>query len=201
MTGYSIVVLDEMISELGEERTKNILSSFSCPLNKDVENFLKHKAIEFSKQGLSKTHLVFASKNNSVVLVGYFTLALKYINATRSSLSSSYKKRLKKFSQYDPDIKEYIMPSPLIGQLGKNFTDGYNKLISGDELLGMALEKIGNIHGLAGGKTAYLECEDKQCLIDFYTRHNFKKLALRQLERDETNLQGEYLVQMIKYFK
>lgn len=39
--------LGEMLEKLGEDKTKEILSSFSCPLNADVEKFLKHKAIEF----------------------------------------------------------------------------------------------------------------------------------------------------------
>ena len=43
--------LSEVISQLGEDDAKHILSSFSCPLNLDVENFLKTKAIEFSKRG------------------------------------------------------------------------------------------------------------------------------------------------------
>lgn len=39
MTGYGLVNLKDMIQELGEGRTKEILSEFSCPLNKDVEFF------------------------------------------------------------------------------------------------------------------------------------------------------------------
>ncbi|HBE8542627.1 TPA: N-acetyltransferase, partial [Clostridioides difficile] len=49
MSGYLIVNLSNMLGELEEEEVKKILSSFSCPLNKDVEDFLKNKAIEFSK--------------------------------------------------------------------------------------------------------------------------------------------------------
>ena len=45
MTGYGLVNLKDMIQELGEGRTKEILSEFSCPLNKDVEFFLHCKAI------------------------------------------------------------------------------------------------------------------------------------------------------------
>ena len=47
-----------MIQELGEGRTKEILSEFSCPLNKDVEFFLHCKAIEFARQGIAQTQLV-----------------------------------------------------------------------------------------------------------------------------------------------
>ena len=61
MTGYKIVNLKMMIEELGEDRAKAILSQFSCPLNKDVEQFLRTKAISFAKQGWAQTHLVMAS--------------------------------------------------------------------------------------------------------------------------------------------
>ena len=61
MSGYLIVNLSNMLGELEEEEVKKILSSFSCPLNKDVEEFLKNKAIEFSKQGLASTHLFHSS--------------------------------------------------------------------------------------------------------------------------------------------
>lgn len=61
MTGYGLVNLKDMVQELGEERTKEILSEFSCPMNKDVEFFLHCKAIEFAKQGIAQTQLVFTS--------------------------------------------------------------------------------------------------------------------------------------------
>ena len=51
--------LCNILDQLGEDETKNILSSFSCPINKDIENFIKYKAIEFSKRTTAKTHLVF----------------------------------------------------------------------------------------------------------------------------------------------
>ena len=50
--------LSDLLDQLGEDEVKVILSSFSCPLNADVERFLREKAIEFSKRGFSKTHLV-----------------------------------------------------------------------------------------------------------------------------------------------
>ena len=52
MTGYRIVNLKHVIDEFGEDRTKAILSDFSCPLNQDVEKFIKEKAIEFTSRGL-----------------------------------------------------------------------------------------------------------------------------------------------------
>lgn len=61
MAGFTIVSLGDMIQTLGESKVKLILSKFSCPKNADVQYFLHSKAIEFEKQTMSKTHLVYAS--------------------------------------------------------------------------------------------------------------------------------------------
>ena len=79
MNGFIIVNLLDLIDKYGEEHVKNkILSDFSCPANKDVEKFLLVKSIEFAKQWLSQTHLVFCSFQGKLVIAGYFTLANKY---------------------------------------------------------------------------------------------------------------------------
>ena len=89
--------------------------------NKDVETFLKNKAVLFDKQGFSKTHLIYTSYKNEMVLVGYYALAHKsFVIKSSSKVSSSLKKRIAKFGQYDKDLKQYVVSAPLIGQLGKN---------------------------------------------------------------------------------
>ena len=205
MTGYRVVNLSALVEALGEDEAKHILSEFSCPLNKDVEFFLAQKAVSFAMQGWAQTHLVIASYKNEWVLVGYFALANKYIRISAARLGkagSGLRKRISKFATYDPELKSYIMSAPLIAQLGKNYANGYNKLITGDELLAEACDKIGRIQLDLGGKFAYLECEDKPCLIDFYTRNGICDFDTRELDPDETDkLEGEYLVQMLKYIK
>lgn len=62
LTGYNLVNLEELVSQVGEERSKEILSDFCCPMNGDVEYFLRHKAIEFSKQRLAQTQLILGGK-------------------------------------------------------------------------------------------------------------------------------------------
>lgn len=86
MTGYGLVNLKDMIQELGEGRTKEILSEFSCPLNKDVEFFLHCKAIEFARQGIAQTQLVVTSYKDKPVLVGYFTLSNKVLEIPRKNI-------------------------------------------------------------------------------------------------------------------
>ena len=189
------------MEESGEDAAKGILSSFSCPLNPDVENFLKYKAIEFAKQGLSQTHLVFASYRDEIVLVGYFTLANKQLAVSKKKISKTQAKRVGKFGPYDPQTKSYYIAAPLIAQLGKNFTNAYNKLISGDELLTIACEKVSIVQMAIGGRYVYVECEDIPHLTDFYSRNGFVDFDTRELDADETDLKGEYLVQMIRYLR
>lgn len=201
MTGYVKIPLNLLIEEVGEDNAKQILSDFSCPLNKDVDKFLRLKAIEFEKQSFSRTKLVYASYRGKMVLVAYYTLAMKSFNITRSSLSKTLKRKITKYATYDPVIKTYITPAPLIAQLGKNFSNGYNKLISGDELLKIACDDIQTFHSNFGGKIAYLECEDRPQLLDFYNRNGFVAFHKRMLDSDETNIDGKYLIQMLKVFK
>ncbi|QIB58586.1 N-acetyltransferase [Blautia producta] len=202
MAGFVQVNLAEMISEIGEDRVKAILSDFSCPLNKDVEFYIRDKAIVFAKQGWAATHLVFASYKDTLVLVGYFTLVTKVIMIYKANMSKTLQKKISKFSQPDVSMKRYIMSAPLIAQLGKNFNKGYDKLITGDELLKLACDKVKSIQTDVGGKFVYLECEDKPQLIDFYTSNGFVNFGKRNLDKDETDvMSGGYLVQMLRYLK
>ena len=205
MTGYRLVNLIDLIEEFGEDETKNILSDFSCPLNRDVEYFLREKAISFSRMGLSVTHLVYASYKKKPVLVGYFALAYKNISIPKEfagSASSNFRRRVNNFATYDQTTNSYIMATPLIAQLGKNYANGYNKLISGGELLNAACEKILGVQYEVGGRFAYLECEENERLLSFYNENGFIEFNRRPLDRDETDIiNGKCLVQMIKAIK
>ena len=136
------------------------------------------------------------------VIVGYFTLCNKsfVIKNTQRNLSSSIKRRLSKFAQYDADAKQYTLSAPLIGQLGKN--DNYKDLITGDDLLKFACDAVKEVQVFLGGRYVYLECEDNQKLLDFYGSNGFVNFGRRELECDEKNLiGGSYLIQMLKYLK
>lgn len=200
MDGYVNVALKELYQELGEERVKTILSSFSCPLNTDIEVFLKQKAIEFAKQGLSETHLVFTSYKDSLVLLGYYTIALKSFVVTKHGLNNKLRSKISKFGTYDNYAKGYTIAAPLLAQLGKNFTNSYNKLISGDLLLKIALDKISMLRRIAGSRFVYVECEESNKLINFYTSNGFCRFWSRPLDEDELN-KGSQLIQLLKYCK
>ncbi len=196
-THFREVNLADIVEQLGEDDTKEILSHFSCPINLDVQNFLRAKAIEFSKRGFSKTHLVFWETDDyqSKELVGYYTIASKFITIQRSSVNANEARKLREHGIFNEKTNEYTVSAPLIGQLGKNYTNGNNTLISGDDLLNLAMEKVKKVQREVGGRFVYLECEDKEILRNFYERNHFKLFGKRTLDRDETDISGEYLLQ------
>ena len=180
-------------------KTKEILKEYRCEINNDVEYFLKEKAIEFSKQDISRTFIVMSQYKGQDVIAGYFAIANKSTTIKKFILSNTKRKKLLKYAEYSNDIKGYNIALPLIGQLGKNYNCGYNKLISGDILLKFACDKIKETQNLIGGRYVFLECEDNKKLREFYESNGFECFGKRNLEKDERKRNsGEYLLQMLR---
>ena len=201
MAGYSILSLSDIIAEKGEDFCREILSPFSCPLNVDVEQFLtKRSAIDFALQGVSQTFLVYASYRKENVLCGYFTIANKYIVVNKHSVSGTLGRRLRKFAMPSAARDDLVIMAPLIAQLGKNYSNDYNKLITGDELLKMAEDQVRFAQRIIGGKVVYLECEDVDRLKSFYSDNGYVEFGKRRLDKDErTEMCGTHLIQLLKY--
>jgi|GEM_PF-6331513 len=53
MSGISVILLRDLIEEMGEDFARSTLSSFLSPKNPDVENFLHRNAIEFCNRGFA----------------------------------------------------------------------------------------------------------------------------------------------------
>lgn len=187
-----------MYETIGEEKTKKILNDFECPLNPDVEYFIKEKALQFLKMGISRTFLVSSSYKEKNVIVGYFALTNKITKINRNKLTNSVRKRLNRFSEQSAIEKYCTVSLPLIGQLGKNFKNNYNSLIKGDDLLKLACDKVTEAQNILGGKFVFIECEDKEKLKEFYESNGFVCFGKRNLEKDEKDKNsGSYLLQML----
>lgn len=196
---YIELNLLDMLDTYGEDRLKTILSPFMCPQNKDVENFIQAKAIDFARQRIAMTYLVF-SDGKSPELVGYFTLANKFVSITGNALSKTLQKRIKKFSQYDEELDRFLVSMPLIAQLGKNFNPSLSSFIPGQDLLSIACGKVQEAQFIIEGKTVYIECANNPKLYTFYTSSQFVQFGSRERDTDEI-AESPVLVQMLKYFR
>ena len=201
MAGYSILSLSDIIDEKGEDFCREILSFFSCPPNPDVEKFLtKRSAIDFAKQSIAQTFLVYASYRGKNVLCGYFTIANKYIVVGSHSVSKTTARRLRKFAMPNISDDNLVIMAPLIAQLGKNYMNDYRKLITGDELLKMAIDKVSAAQRIIGGTVVYVECEDIDILKKFYEDNGFVIFGKRRLDKEERGeMNGSHLIQLLKY--
>jgi len=89
-THFWEINLCDLLDVLGEDEVKSILSSFVCPLNKDVESFCRYKAIEFSKREFAKTYLIYweTDDKKEKAFVGYYTISSKLISVDPSAVNS-----------------------------------------------------------------------------------------------------------------
>ena len=95
---------------IGEESLYDLLSDFSCPQNPDVEYFLLHNAVEFTKKDQSITYLVFDAEDAS--LVGYFSLTVKPISVRASNISK--RQYVKEKKHVWTDLDRIVAPSVLL---------------------------------------------------------------------------------------
>ena len=176
------------------ERLEQLLSEFSCKKNADVERFLKEQAIEFTKKNQSVTFLVFASDDT---FVGYFTLAIKPISVNAEKFSNTMKRKIARVSELDEENGTYTLSAYLIAQLAKNYTDGANEKITGEELLQMAIDTIRELQYTIGGMVIFLEADDNEKLMHFYENDNgFRRFSTKEVKgkTDESHT----LIQLLK---
>jgi len=181
--------------DLGEEELRGFLSEFSCGKNADVERFLKEQSIEFTKKHQSVTYLVFS--NEDAALVGYFTLAIKPISVDASGFSNTMKRKIARVSELNGENGTYTLSAYLIAQLGKNFTNGANDRVTGEQLLQAAVDTIKELQYMAGGMVIFLEAENEEKLVKFYEEKNgFKRFAVKEVKSGTAD--AHTLIQLLK---
>ena len=180
--------------KLGQSRLLQVLSGFSCQKNPDVERFLKKSSIEFTKKNQSVTYLVFDV--SSMELVGYFTIALKPLTVRGETVSNTVKKKLMRVSELDEQSQTYTMSAYLIAQLGKNFKNGAEKKITGEELLELAWDIVEKMQYMGGGMVTFLEAENSERLLSFYQANRFQTFDTRQTATDSE--EPHELVQLLR---
>lgn len=179
---------------LGEDKLLQLLSEFSCPLNPDVERFLKQQSIEFAKKHQAVTYLVMSLEDAE--LLGYFSITIKPLVVKAEPFSNTTKRKLARFSEINKSEQTYNIAAYLIAQLGKNYNDSAKGRITGQELLEAAIRQAQILQYQAGGMVVFVEADNKEKLLSFYESYGFKQFDTRQAASSEA--EPYELVQLLK---
>ena len=90
---HDVVPLNSYLTYANESEIKHFMSTFSCPVNNDIEIFLKEKSIKFEQKNFSRTYLIIHNTYTEQFLFCFFSISLKFLN-----LDSSVSNKLKKNS-------------------------------------------------------------------------------------------------------
>lgn len=194
MNVYTTVNILDMINVIGEDSVNLLLSDFSCPKNEEIENFIKKNAVDFAKKKMSITHLVMDENGK---LAAIFALTHKAVKIKDEVLSSTLKKKLKRYARIDEDTNSCMVSAFLIAQFGKNYEEREGEPVSGNSLMDNAMDILTAVQHDIGGGVVYLECEDKPQLLSFYQNDNncFRIFGERYSEVDQTKY-----IQLLRFF-
>ena len=179
---YPVNILDE-IKNNGETKVREDLSLFSCPVAPKLENFIKHRAIDFSRRKISITYLVSDVSDGQIL--GYFALTHKALSIPYEGFSNTFRKKLERFAKLDPDTGDYNTSAFLIAQLAKNYDIDNGTRITGRQLLSIVNDILVDIQHRIGGGLVYLDCEDIDTLKHFYEHEGFYKFGERFSQEDD----------------
>lgn len=159
------------------------ISLFRCTPDRDIENFLREKAVEFSDRGLCSVYLLLNEEQfnaGRLVIEAFFTLSHKSMSADTQSMSKS---SIKKYGgKKDAKTLDFV----LIGQLGKYIDGAARSQIKGSEILDEAFGVIRQASELIPCKYVLVECGDEEKVQNFYRSYNFaffQKDGLNQFTR------------------
>ena len=184
MRKLSVWRIDKFAMTVGEAVLSSTLSSFAVPLNSEVEDFIRKKALQATKLKSSISYLVIDEDLADVV--GYFTLLVKPFTIQAASLSSKNRRLIARFAEENTEAGDYTASVYLIAQIGKNYAIEEPLQISGGDLLNMALDKLRAAQDLVGGKLVLVEREaDRTKLLEFYNANGFKSWNGRYDKKDQ----------------
>ena len=110
--------------------------------------------------------------------------------------TKTMKKKLKRFANPSDFDDSLSLSAFLIDQLGKNYAVGI-KAPSGLELMDFAIDILKKAQHLIGGGVVYVECENKEKLLEFYQNdeNRFYKFGKRFSLKD--NIEYTRLLKLI----
>ena len=117
---YFVVNIMEYLCDAPmEEILSDLCALYECPLNKDVESFLKKSAVDFAKKHQAVSYLVFSQKNGA--FLGYFSLAIKTISVKAQNVSRTVQRKLSRMSLKQGNKGDNALKSTLLNTVIKNY--------------------------------------------------------------------------------
>ena len=177
------LALKEIMNELEDDKLKNLLSSFSCAYDEDIQNFLHNRAVEFERLSKSRTYLIVSEEQfenpeiafDEFTIYGYISLAVKVFTVPETT-SNRQRQQLDGFSAKEHGKQISNFPCYLIGQLARN-SNVPKESISGAELLNFAYDIIAISVDAVGGRNILVECHNNKKLVQFYLDNEFYKIS------------------------
>lgn len=162
--GFVIQRLESLLSNgYGKDALLPIFKQFHTALDRDVENFLVEKAIDYETSGAGRTYLVMNPKKKNDIF-GFFTIGLNtlYFENGIGDVEDAY-----------PGISLYgnnRLPVYVLFLIGKN--DSCPKDISMANVFNKyILSSIREAKRIIGGSFLYIDCTDQ--LIGYYKKLGF----------------------------
>lgn len=161
-TAHSIKLLERRLGE------------FVCSRDKQLEEFIRNKALNYEIKGFSRTYLVVdtvaAVTEVAPPIAAFFTLAI-----TATDYDSISKSRKEKVLGSKPGRNSFkAFPGLLIAQLARD--DHYSSgFISGEALLLECENYIELARRYVGGRNIYLDCKEQ--LVATYQKSGYQLLT------------------------
>lgn len=171
------------MNELEDDKLKNLLSSFLCAYDEDIQNFLHNRAIEFERLSKSRTYLIVSEEQfenpeiafDEFTIYGYISLAVKVFTVPEET-SNRQRQQLGGFSAKEHGKQISNFPCYLIGQLARN-SNVPKDSISGADLLKFAYDMIAISVDAVGGRNILVECHNNKKLVHFYLDNGFDTIS------------------------
>ena len=175
MREYIIFSLVDLIKGgYTEKDLSPFFNDFTCEREKDLEIFLRNKAITYDNSNLGKTSLIIDKDSfdqGKLDVMAFFTIGQTSVDI--GALSNNKKKKL--LGSVPGRDKLLSYQAYLIGQLGRS--DMYTTDdISGETILNECYAEIRKVQRIVGGRLLLLECREHMFEL-FYQKKGFEKLT------------------------
>ena len=194
---FKVINILDAVEHMPDEALMQLLGSFSCIKNKQMEHFLHANAVSCAKQRFAITYLVLNQNNE---LCGFFTLTHKPVFFDKERIDGKRKRRVRQFcvrslsGEQQENDEQLLASAFLIAQLAKSSSELTGEKATGGELMSFALQTLAEIQKSIGGGLVFLECEDEEKLLAFYERQGFCKFG----ERDSRSYDGQFYHQLLR---